>query len=115
MNLEQVIELVEKWIADPKSVSKEELRAVHAVAFDAVHADAVHAAAALYGNIDDAKVWVAEYHNFDEWWQEFTLLVEYKMSICLDVYEQNKFYKYFEQGLNPAKAVQAHYLGACNN
>tara|TARA_B110000116_G_scaffold121076_1_gene105020 strand:+ start:350 stop:553 length:204 start_codon:yes stop_codon:yes gene_type:complete len=63
MNIKEVIELVEKRIADPKSVSKEELKAVHAVAFDAVHADAVHAAAALYGNIDDAKLWVAEYHK----------------------------------------------------
>ena len=54
-------------------------------------------------------------NDFDEWWQEFTLLVEYKMSIFLDVYEQGKFYKYFEQGLSPAKSVQAHYLGACNN
>ena len=51
-------------------------------------------------------------NNFEQWWQEFTLLVEYKMSICLDVYQPDKFYKYFEQGLSPAIAMQAHYLGA---
>tara|TARA_R110001606_G_C15372325_1_gene649662 strand:+ start:193 stop:360 length:168 start_codon:yes stop_codon:yes gene_type:complete len=52
--------------------------------------------------------------DFDEWWRNFTLLVEYRMSIFLDVHEQNKFYKYFEQGLTPSKTLRAYYLGACN-
>ncbi len=54
-------------------------------------------------------------NDFDEWWQEFTLLVEFRMSIQLEVSDITKFYKYFERGLSPAKSVQAHYLGACNN
>tara|TARA_R110002167_G_scaffold39991_1_gene123429 strand:+ start:1134 stop:1340 length:207 start_codon:yes stop_codon:yes gene_type:complete len=64
MNIEQVIELVEKWIADPKSVSQKELRAAYAYA-DAAYAYAAAAAVrtALYGNIDAAKYWVAEYHK----------------------------------------------------
>tara|TARA_R110002110_G_scaffold75397_2_gene199201 strand:- start:2296 stop:2517 length:222 start_codon:yes stop_codon:yes gene_type:complete len=69
MNIKEVISLVEKWIAAPESVSYEELRAA-CDAVHAVHAEpadaawyAVHAAAALNGDIDDAKYWVAEYHK----------------------------------------------------
>ena len=69
MNIEQVIELVEKYITDPKSVSKKELKAardaVRAGAFDAAAAYAA-ADAALYGDTDDAKFWVAEYHGITE-------------------------------------------------
>ena len=69
MNIKQIIELVEKWIADPKSVSRKELRAARAVAdvYDATYAgDAAWCAAnyALHGDIDVAKYWVAEYHKF---------------------------------------------------
>ena len=53
--------------------------------------------------------------NFDEWWQEFTLLVEFRMSINLEISQQNKFYAYFEEGLTPSKTLRAYYLGACNN
>tara|TARA_R110000765_G_scaffold157554_2_gene260922 strand:+ start:342 stop:560 length:219 start_codon:yes stop_codon:yes gene_type:complete len=68
MNVEQVIELVEKYIADPKSVSYEELRAAaaatYAVATWFAWNTTVHAtAAALNGDIDDAKYWVAKYHK----------------------------------------------------
>ena len=52
--------------------------------------------------------------EFDQWWQEFTRFVACQMSIYIDVFEQNKFYKYFEQGLSPIQAVQAHYLDVCN-
>ena len=78
MNIKQVIELVEKWIADPKSVGKEELKAAYvdarvlrdtardAHAYDAAyHAAnaAAAAAAASQSNTDGAKFWVAEYHE----------------------------------------------------
>tara|TARA_R110000824_G_scaffold23140_5_gene83480 strand:- start:7950 stop:8165 length:216 start_codon:yes stop_codon:yes gene_type:complete len=67
MNIEQVIELVEKWIADTESVSRKELGfAWHAAwyvvrAADVVAVHAVHAA--LNCDIDDAKYWVAEYRK----------------------------------------------------
>tara|TARA_R110002153_G_scaffold57695_7_gene158530 strand:+ start:1500 stop:1718 length:219 start_codon:yes stop_codon:yes gene_type:complete len=68
MNIKEDIGLVEKWIADPKSVGQEELKAARDAARvlrgAARDAAAVAAAnAALYGNIDDAKVWVAEYRK----------------------------------------------------
>tara|TARA_R110002167_G_scaffold224697_3_gene430077 strand:- start:355 stop:603 length:249 start_codon:yes stop_codon:yes gene_type:complete len=78
MSVEQVIALVEKWIADPESVSQEELKAAYADARDAAAAAAsfyaygaayvaAAAAAAIYaalnGDIDEAKFWVAEYHE----------------------------------------------------
>ena len=74
MNIKEVIELVEKRIADPKSVSKEELRiadaaldAASAAAWstygDAAWCFASAVAAALDGDIDHARVWVAEYHK----------------------------------------------------
>ena len=73
MSVEQVIALVEKWIADPESVGQEELKVAYDAAYDAWYGDAAydpwyaHAvyavhAAALNGDIDDAKFWVAEYH-----------------------------------------------------
>ena len=72
MNIKQVIELVEKYIADPKSVSQEELKVAYDAAYDAWYGDADTAVAhtacfyaadgALNGDIDDAKYWVAEYH-----------------------------------------------------
>ena len=73
MNIKQVIELVEKWIADPESVSRKELKVAYAVAYDAAY-DAWYgdaallnaSAAALNGDIDDAKYWVAEYHGITE-------------------------------------------------
>ena len=82
MNIEQIIELVEKWIADPKSVSYEELKfardAARAAAYAAacpllnadVYAAAISAHAALNGDIDAAKLWVAEYHKnkFYKYW-----------------------------------------------
>ena len=69
MNIKQVIELVEKWIADPKSVSRKELRAARAVAVHA--ADAWYAVrtawcaaqSALNGDIYYAEHWVAKYHK----------------------------------------------------
>ena len=78
MTLEQVIELIEKYIADPESVSKEELIAALDAARDAAAAAAsfyvygaayaaAAAAAAIYaalnGDTDEAKFWVAEYHE----------------------------------------------------
>ena len=53
MNLEQAIELVEKWIADPESVNRKELRA----ALDTTYAYAAYTAADTCA----AKFWVAEY------------------------------------------------------
>ena len=74
MNIKQIIELVEKWIADPKSVSQRELRAACDAAYDAAYTargaayrDAWFAVRAAYsvlnGDIDDAKLWVADYHK----------------------------------------------------
>ncbi len=71
MNVKQVIELVEKWIADPESVSRKELKVAYSVAVHAADAwyavrtaAAAHSAhSALNGDIDDAKYWVAEYHK----------------------------------------------------
>ena len=61
MDIEQVIELVEKWIADPESVSRKELKVARAAAYgDAWYA--VHSA--LNGDTYAAKFWVAEYHKF---------------------------------------------------
>ena len=64
MNIKQVIELVEKWIADPKSVSRKELRAAGVYAASAAR-DAAWCAvqSALNGDIDAAKHWVAEHHK----------------------------------------------------
>ena len=53
-------------------------------------------------------------NDFDEWWQEFTLLVEFRMSIQLEVSDITKFYTYFVRGLTPSKTLRAYYLGACN-
>tara|TARA_R110000765_G_scaffold407556_1_gene504944 strand:- start:38 stop:253 length:216 start_codon:yes stop_codon:yes gene_type:complete len=67
MNIKQVLELVEKWIADPKSVSRKELKVARAAAdvYAAAYAGyawyAVHAA--LDGDTYAAKYWVAEYHK----------------------------------------------------
>ena len=68
MNIKQVIELVEKWIADPESVSRKELkvaRADLAAATSAVDAaDAWYAVhSALNGDTYAAKYWVAKYRK----------------------------------------------------
>ena len=64
MNVEQVIELVEKYIADPKSVSYEELRIARDAAWDVVSFISFHAAdSAFDDDTDDAKYWVAKYHK----------------------------------------------------
>tara|TARA_R110000824_G_C14664538_1_gene618252 strand:+ start:165 stop:419 length:255 start_codon:yes stop_codon:yes gene_type:complete len=80
MNIKEVIALVEKYIADPKSVSQEELKtadayvvayadvyaawyAADAAAISAVAAAWSAVAAALHGDVDVAKLWVAEYHK----------------------------------------------------
>jgi hypothetical protein len=67
------IELVKKWLADPKSVSQEELdQAAFNADADADAADATEAAAwnavdaALDGDIDDAKHWVKEYEELTQ-------------------------------------------------
>ena len=72
------IELVEKWLADPSSVSKEELKAnnnaantAFAAAFAAdrsanavlYNADIASFAAAYGVNADSAEEWVAKYHK----------------------------------------------------
>ena len=64
MSLKQIIELVEKWIADPKSVSRKELRVAGVYAASAAR-DAAWCAvqSALNGAIDAAKRWVAKYHK----------------------------------------------------
>ena len=58
MNIKQIIELVEKWIADPKSVSRKELKAARSD-----EAARAAAAAAWHGDTDGAKFLVAEYHR----------------------------------------------------
>ena len=72
------IELVEKWLADPSSVSKEELKANYNAAntaFDAAFAADRSANAVLYNadiasfaaaygvNADSAEEWVSNYHK----------------------------------------------------
>ena len=54
MNIEQVIELVEKWIADTESVSRKELGFAWHAAWYVVRAADV---------IEGAKFWVAEYRK----------------------------------------------------
>ena len=67
MNIEQAIELIEKWIADNESVSRKELKVARADIAAAItrHAAdawvAVHAA--LNGDTYAAKYWVAEHHK----------------------------------------------------
>ena len=77
MNIKQVIELVEKWIADPKSVSRKELKAARVdarvlrdtardgAAYSAANAAAVAANYPMtsQSDTDGAKFWVAEYHK----------------------------------------------------
>ena len=68
------IELVEKWLADPSSVSKAELEANYSAAnavYDAArsanavlyNADIASFAAAYGVNADSAEEWVANYHK----------------------------------------------------
>ena len=68
------IELVEKWLADPSSVSKEELDDNYSAANAAYDADRsanavlynadIASFAAAYGvNADSAEEWVANYHK----------------------------------------------------
>ena len=67
MNIKDVIELVERHIADPESVGREELRAAYAAAAyawdDAADSAASAASAALNGDTATAEYWVAEYHK----------------------------------------------------
>ena len=68
MNIKEVIELIEKYIADPKSVSQRELRAACDAAYDAAYSDASWYAwcavrTALPGDIDGTKRWVAKYQE----------------------------------------------------
>ena len=73
MNINQIIELVEKWIADPESVSRKELKAASASAYAAAwstYGDAAWYVTAVYAtrnalcdDIDGAKHWVAEYYR----------------------------------------------------
>ena len=72
------IELVKKWLADPASVSQEELKdnraaAVNAASYVAYAADAADAAAAAAAAYDaafdyaaDAAYWVKRYDEFKE-------------------------------------------------
>jgi len=72
------IELVEKWLADPSSVSKAELKANYSAAsavYDAASAAARMANTVLYNadiasfsaaygvNADSAEEWVSNYHK----------------------------------------------------
>tara|TARA_R110002167_G_scaffold224697_3_gene430076 strand:- start:110 stop:328 length:219 start_codon:yes stop_codon:yes gene_type:complete len=68
MNIKEVIDLVEKWIADPKSVSRKELKVARDAARSADDADDAYAARAAsadswYGDTDGAKFWVAEHYR----------------------------------------------------
>ena len=69
------IELVKKWLADPASVSQEELKdnraaAVNAASYVAYAADAADAADAAYDAAfdyaADAAYWVKRYDEFKE-------------------------------------------------
>lgn len=63
MNIEQVIELVEKWLADPSSVTVEELDAAGAAAYTAWSAaawTAWTAADAAYVACAAAAYWAAD-------------------------------------------------------
>ncbi len=57
------------------------------------------------------KIKVNTMDDFEEWWEGFAGLVALKMSIYLDVYEMDNFYKYFEKGLTQSEAMQKHYIG----
>ena len=79
MRIEEVIGLVEKWIADPESVSKKELKTARDAARDvfnvavtlrnavadwnAVAYAVAAASAAMSGHARDAKFWVVDYHK----------------------------------------------------
>ena len=70
MNIKEVIKLVEKYIADPKSVSQEELKVARDIGWVNVGTTAYAVAytayavwGALNGDTATAKYWVAEYHR----------------------------------------------------
>jgi hypothetical protein len=63
------IELVKKWLADPDSVTRKELkknRDAAAAAYDAEDAAAYAAAAAAEDAAEDAADWVKRYEDLEE-------------------------------------------------
>jgi hypothetical protein len=49
--------------------------------------------------------------DFESWWCDLSGYVFVNMSICLTVYDMDKFAKYFEQGLSFEDAAKKHYAG----